>query len=82
LKRALNVLHFLTLPVIAIGGLYLVMQVVILYLTWSRRDPGMDIADAASAASSSIKGVAIGIAIMLATFIARAIINARLRKEE
>lgn len=82
MKKSLNVLYFLTLPVIAIGGIYLVMQVAMLYLAWTHRDPGMDIAEAAAAASSSMKGVVIGILVVIAAFAARAVINRKLKAAE
>jgi hypothetical protein len=80
-KQTLNILYFLTLPVIAIGGLYLVMHGAVLYLSWSRGGPDVSFGDAAAAASSSIKGLAIGLSIIISTFVSRAVISARLRKE-
>jgi len=77
----LKVLRFLTLPVIVLGGLYAAFNVAMYFVTVNAGRSGqLDIGTVAEATSNALKGVAIGIVILVATFVVRAVIIARMKK--
>jgi hypothetical protein len=77
----LKTLRFLTLPILALGGLYLVFSVFMYFVTVNAARGGqLDIATVAAATSNALKGVAIALVILIAAFVARVVIIARMKK--
>lgn len=78
--KLLDLLYVLTLPVIAIDAIYLLYNFGMLYLAWANPSGSLDEVLADTVAQRGLVGVAIGIAILVATFIARASIARRMKR--
>jgi hypothetical protein len=78
--KLLDLLYVLTLPVIAIDAIYLLYNFGMLYLAWANPSGGLDADLAGTVAHRGLVGVAIALAILVATFIARSMIANRMKK--
>jgi hypothetical protein len=77
----LKTLRFLTLPVLVLGGLYVVFSVFMYFVTLNAaREGQLDIETVAVATSNALKGIALGVLVLIVAFVARAVIIARIKK--